>query len=74
MTQTMMQIVEGVASPEVANTLRQPIGQLAGAPSTGFALITGLLGALWNASGDVDVFGRAVNRIYDVQERAPSTR
>lgn len=70
-TQTMMQIVEGVASPEVANTLRQPIGQLASAPSAGFALIAGLLGALWSASGYVGAFGRAVNQIYDVQEGRP---
>lgn len=73
-TQTTMQVKEGVASPEVAYTLRQPIGQLASAPSTGFALITGLLGALGSASGYVGAFGRAVNRIYDVQEGAPSTR
>lgn len=70
-TQTMMQIVDGVASPEVANTLRQPIEQLAGAPSAGFAFAAGLLGALWSASGYVGAFGRAVNRIYDVQEGRP---
>lgn len=70
-TQTMMQVLEGVASPEVADTLRQPIEQLVGAPSAGFAFGAGLLGALWSASGYVGAFGRAVNQIYDVQEGRP---
>jgi membrane protein len=70
-TQTMMQVIDGVASPEVADTLRQPIEQLASAPSAGFALIAGLLGALWSASGYVGAFGRAMNQIYDVQEGRP---
>ncbi|MBM6620566.1 YihY/virulence factor BrkB family protein [Micrococcaceae bacterium RIT802] len=70
-TQTMMQILEGVASPEVAKTLQQPIEQLASAPSAGFALIAGLLGALWSASGYVGAFGRSMNRIYEVEEGRP---
>lgn len=70
-TQTMMQVIEGVASPEVADTMRQPIEQLAAAPSAGVALFAGLLGALWSASGYVGAFGRAVNQIYDVQEGRP---
>lgn len=70
-TQTMMRILEDVASPQVADTLRQPIEQLASAPSAGFALIAGLLGALWSASGYVGAFGRALNRIYGVEEGRP---
>lgn len=70
-TQALMQIIEGVASPEVAETLRQPIEQLTNAPSAGFALIAGLAGALWSASGYVGAFGRCVNRIYGVQEGRP---
>lgn len=70
-TQTLMQVIEGVASPEVSETLRQPIQQLASAPSAGFALIAGLAGALWSASGYVGAFGRCVNRIYGVQEGRP---
>lgn len=70
-TQTMMQIIEGVGSPEVANTLRQPIEQLASAPTAGLALVVGLLGALWSASGYVGAFGRSMNRIYEVEEGRP---
>jgi membrane protein len=70
-TQTLMKIVEGVASPSVANTVRQPIQQLASAPAAGFALIVGLAGAIWSASGYVGAFGRAMNRIYEVDEGRP---
>ncbi|WP_372697566.1 YihY/virulence factor BrkB family protein [Arthrobacter sp. JSM 101049] len=67
----IMGMIEGVASPQVADTLRQPIEQLATAPSAGLALIVGLLGALWTASGYVGAFGRAMNRIYEVDEGRP---
>ncbi|MCG2620839.1 YihY/virulence factor BrkB family protein [Arthrobacter sp. I2-34] len=70
-TQTMMRVVQGVASPEVAQALRQPIEQLASAPSAGFALIAGLAGAIWSASGYVGAFGRAMNRIYEIDEGRP---
>ncbi|HXD28262.1 MAG TPA: YihY/virulence factor BrkB family protein [Arthrobacter sp.] len=68
---TIMQMIEGVASPQVADALRQPIEQLASAPSAGLALVVGLLGALWSASGYVGAFGRAMNRIYEVDEGRP---
>lgn len=67
----MMEVIEKVASPQVADTLRQPIEQLTNAPSAGLALVVGLLGALWTASAYVGAFGRAMNEIYDVQEGRP---
>ncbi|NKX51844.1 YihY/virulence factor BrkB family protein, partial [Arthrobacter deserti] len=70
-TQALMQIVEGVASPQVVQTLRQPIQQLASAPSAGYALIAGLAGPIWSASGYVGAFGRAMNRIYEIDEGRP---
>ena len=69
--QTLMQVIEGVASAEVAEILRQPIEQLSGAPSAGVTLAVGLAGAVWSASGYVGAFGRCVNRIYGVQEGRP---
>ena len=39
--------------------------------SAGFALILGLLGALWSSSGYVGAFGRASNAIYEVEEGRP---
>ena len=55
----------------MAQALRQPIEQLASAPSAGFALIVGLAGAIWSASGYVSAFGRAMNRIYEIDEGRP---
>jgi hypothetical protein len=34
-------------------------------------LIIGVLGAVWSASGYVGAFGRAMNRIYEVEEGRP---
>ena len=70
-TQNLLQLLGEVASDQVVQTLKQPIEQLTNAPSAGFALVAGLLGALWSASGYVGAFGRAVNKIYDVQEGRP---
>ena len=37
----------------------------------GFTLLIGILVALWSASGYVGAFGRAMNRIYEVDEGRP---
>ncbi len=34
-------------------------------------MITGLLGAVWSASGYIGAFGRAMNRIYEIDEGRP---
>ncbi len=67
-TQTLLALIREFASDEVVSTLRQPIEQLTNAPSAGFALVAGLLGAIWSASGYVGAFGRALNQIYSVDE------
>lgn len=70
-TQNLLGMLKEVASEQVVTTLEQPIEQLTSAPSAGFALVAGILGALWSASGYVGAFGRAMNQIYDVQEGRP---
>ncbi|MET1034875.1 MAG: YihY/virulence factor BrkB family protein [Arthrobacter sp.] len=70
-TQTLLSVIEGVADPSVVETLRQPIEQLTSAPAAGLALIAGLAGAIWSASGYVGAFGRAMNRIYEIDEGRP---
>lgn len=40
----------------------------------GIALVIGILGALWSASGYVNGFGQALNQIYDIQEGRPTWR
>ena len=40
----------------------------------GIALVVGVVGALWSASGYVGAFSRAMNRIYEVEEGRPFWR
>ena len=70
-TTAMLDTLERVAPGQAADTLRQPIEQLANAPTAGLALVVGIAGALWSASGYVGAFGRAMNRIYEVDEGRP---
>ena len=64
-------IVEQVAPGDTAAAIRGPIEQIAGSPAAGFALISGLVLAIWSASGYVGAFSRGMNRIYEIDEGRP---
>jgi membrane protein len=64
-------IVEQVAPGGAAETIRGPIEQIADSPGAGFALISGIVLAIWSASGYVGAFSRAMNRIYEIEEGRP---
>lgn len=68
---TILEIVGSVAPGDTAEALRGPIEQLATSPAAGFAFISGLVLALWSASGYVGAFSRAMNRIYEIEEGRP---
>jgi membrane protein len=68
---TLLQILEDVGASSVAQTLEPTLIQLSQAPGAGIALIVGLATALWSASGYVGAFGRAMNRIYEIDEGRP---
>ncbi|MGE5695029.1 MAG: YihY/virulence factor BrkB family protein [Candidatus Sericytochromatia bacterium] len=70
-TDAVLEIVRQLGPQSAVDTLRGPVQQLVESPSAGFALVVGLLGALWSASGYVGAFGRAMNRIYEIQEGRP---
>jgi membrane protein len=70
-TDAVLQIVGDLAPGSTVDTLRAPIEQLVESPSAGFALIAGIVGALWSASGYIGAFGRAMNRIYEIDEGRP---
>ena len=61
-------IVAQLAPGAALDTVKGPVEQLASSPATGLALVVGIVGAIWSASGYVGAFGRAVNHIYGVQE------
>ena len=71
-TDQLLQIVETLGPSSATETFAGPIEQIASRPSAaGFALVIGLLTALWSASGYVGAFGRAANAIYEVEEGRP---
>jgi membrane protein len=70
-TSALLEIVSGIAPAETVNTVRGPVEELASSPAAGFTLVIGLVTALWSASGYVGAFGRAMNRVYEVDEGRP---
>ena len=71
-TDQLLQIVDTLGPSSATETFAGPIEQIASRPSAaGFALVVGLLTALWSASGYVGAFGRAANAIYEVEEGRP---
>jgi len=68
----LLGIVERLGPQSATETFAEPIRALAGQQTTaGFALVLGLAGALWSASGYVGAFGRASNAVYEVEEGRP---
>ncbi|WGW11731.1 YihY/virulence factor BrkB family protein [Saxibacter everestensis] len=70
-TDAVLGLLSGLAPADTINTVRGPLESLTSAPAAGLALIVGIAGALWSASGYVGGFGRAMNRIYETDEGRP---
>lgn len=68
---TLVQIMGDVGASGAADTLEPTLRQLANSQKSGFALIFGLLAALWSASAYVNAFSRGMNRIYEIEEGRP---
>jgi membrane protein len=67
-TDALLQIVQGFVPAETVDTVGGVVSDLANAPAAGLTLVIGLATALWSASGYVGAFGRAMNRVYEVDE------
>ncbi|MFW5472386.1 YihY/virulence factor BrkB family protein [Knoellia sp. CPCC 206450] len=70
-TTALLDMVRDLGQASAADQLEGPISQMTQANAAGFALVAGLAGALWSASGYVGAFGRAMNRIYQIDEGRP---
>jgi len=70
-TEALLDMTRQIGQGNAADVLRGPISQMTETGSAGFALVFGLLGALWSASGYIGAFGRALNRVYQVDEGRP---
>ncbi|MEO6790218.1 MAG: YihY/virulence factor BrkB family protein [Ornithinibacter sp.] len=68
---TMLEILGSLTGGNVSQQIAGPIEDMVGAGGAGLALVTGTLLALFSASGYVGAFGRAMNRIYQVDEGRP---
>ena len=70
-TDALLDILRQLGQGDVADQLAGPIDTMVNSQAAGWALVIGLGGALWSASGYVGAFGRAMNRVYHVQEGRP---
>ncbi len=55
----------------VRTTLQPVIASLTRSPAAPVTFVIGIVGALWSASGYVGAFGRAMNRVYGIDEGRP---
>jgi membrane protein len=67
----LLGILRDLGAGSAISSVEPVLQELSTAPAAGLALVIGLLGALWSASGYVNAFGRAMNRIYEVDEGRP---
>lgn len=72
--QAVMGLLDNSVPQTTVEFLRGPVESLVRTDLAGFALVAGLVGALWTASSYVGAFGRALNRIYNVGEGRPFWR
>jgi len=68
---SLLTIVDQLGPSSALDSLRPTIERLSTSQGAGVALVVGLLGALWSASGYVGAFGRAMNRVYEIAEGRP---
>ena len=68
----VLSIVDELGSQSAVDAVQEPITNVIESSSAaGLALVLGIAGALWSASGYVGAFVRASNRIYEVAEERP---
>ncbi|WP_258062778.1 MULTISPECIES: YihY/virulence factor BrkB family protein [unclassified Rathayibacter] len=60
-TSTVLDLLGGFVSADVLDTIRGPLQELTSAPAAGLAFVTGVLGALWSASGYVGASSRCLS-------------
>jgi len=64
-------IIEQVAPGEALDVIREPLEDFSSSPAAGLGFVTGLVLAIWSASGYVGAFSRAMNQIYEIDEGRP---
>lgn len=68
----LLRIADELGSTSAVDTLDGPVNDIVeGSGKAGVALVLGIAGGLWSASGYVGAFMRTANRIYGVDEDRP---
>jgi len=70
-SQALLDVLNPLMSGDSFKAVKPVIEKLTSSQAAGLGLIIGLAGALWSASGYVGAFGRAMNRIYEIDEGRP---
>lgn len=68
---SLLDMLGDVAPASAVEVIRGPLEGFASSPAAGFALVSGILVAIWAASGYVGAFTRAMNRVYEIEEGRP---
>jgi membrane protein len=68
---TALEVLGPLLSDRTIAAVEPTLRSLATSDAAGPALLVGLAGALWSASGYIGAFGRAMNRIYEIREGRP---
>jgi membrane protein len=67
----VLSILRTLGANGVVDTIGPTLKEVSSSGGAGLALVLGLAGALWSASGYVGAFGRAMNRMYEIREGRP---
>ena len=67
----VLKILDKLGGGSIADSIEPTMRELSSSDAAGLALVLGLAGALWSASGYVGAFGRAMNRVYEIDEGRP---
>ena len=70
-TDAVLDLLVGFVPAGTVDAVRDLLVDLTSSPASGFALIAGIVIALWSASGYVGAFSRAMNTIYEIDEGRP---
>jgi membrane protein len=68
---TIHDTLKPLVSSGALRTITENLNTVVNSPGAGLALVIGILAALWSASGYVGAFGRAMNRVYEIEEGRP---
>ena len=70
-TDMLLKILRDLGAGSAVGSIEPVLQQLTATSAAGAALVIGLLGALWSASGYVNAFSRAMNKVYEIDEGRP---